>query len=68
MAKDQRSRRTAAHTHYVRLTDEEDAALRTLADRERRPLSHMTRECIRREAVRQGVWPEEQEQEPAQCA
>lgn len=70
MPKAQRPRRTAAHVHYMRLTDDEDTALRAMAEHERRPLSHMLRECVRREAQRMGLWPSDDdgEEEERKCA
>jgi len=41
---------------YVRLTPRRRAALEAMARREERKLADMIRECIRREALRQGVW------------
>jgi hypothetical protein len=55
-----KGKRRLSHIHWLRLTDPEDKALRAMAAKERRPLSHMTRECIIREAKRQGIWQEEE--------
>ena len=49
------------HIKYARLTDRELAALNALIAKEHRPISNMLRECIRREAVRQGLWQEAEE-------
>lgn len=43
---------------HVRFTLREREALGRMAAKEGRTLSDMIRECIRREAQRQGVWPE----------
>jgi len=59
MAKATKGTRRYGHVHWVRLSDAENKALRAMAEQERRPLSHMTRECIRREAKRQGLWEED---------
>ena len=42
--------------------DEHDFALQRLCVAEHRDLSNMIRECIRREAVRQGFWREQREE------
>ncbi len=43
---------------YVYLGQEIRDALEAMARGEHRKLTEMARECIRREAVRQDVWPE----------
>ncbi len=42
----------------IRMTNTHNAALKRMCDRENRTQSNMLRECIRREAQRQGLWQE----------
>jgi len=46
------------HVRYVRLTDRQDRAFRLLMEREDRTISEMLRQCVKREAQRQGLWEE----------
>jgi hypothetical protein len=50
--------RPRGHSLYVWVRPSERLALEAMAQREHRKLADMARECIRREAVRQEVWPE----------
>jgi len=48
---------------YVWMPPPERAALERMAEKENRRYTDMIRECIRREAVRQGEWQEEEKGE-----
>lgn len=47
---------------YVWVPPQERAALERMAAKENRRYTDMIRECIRREAIKQGEWREEGEQ------
>lgn len=51
-----------SYVTWIRLTRHERRAVERLAAHEHRPMAAMIRECVRREAERQGVWPEAREE------
>jgi len=46
------------HIKYVRLTDRQLRALELLMEREDRTVCDTLRQCVKREAQRQGLWEE----------
>ena len=53
--------RPRGNSLYVWVRSSERVALEAMAQREHRKLADMARECIRREAVKQALWPETEE-------